>query len=87
MFIIVNLPTVNLAKMKNGDMVAVAGLVTVRQRQGTTNDVIFVTIEDETGFANPVVLVKVSETCRRDIVQARLLWFSGKCKLRVKSST
>jgi len=75
------LPTANLAKMKNGDSVAVAGLITVRQRPGTAKGVIFITIEDETGFANLVVWGKVFETYRRDIVQARLLMVQGKVQI------
>lgn len=74
-------PTANLPKMANGDIVAVAGLVTVRQRPGTAKGVIFVTIEDETGFANLVVWGKVFETYRRDIVQARLLMVQGKVQI------
>ncbi|RYJ44261.1 Error-prone DNA polymerase [Flavobacterium beibuense] len=75
------LPTADLPKMANGDIVAVAGLVTVRQRPGTAKGVIFVTIEDESGFANLVVWGKVFETYRRDIVQSRLLMVQGKVQI------
>lgn len=75
------IPTANLAKLTNGDSVAVAGLITVRQRPGTAKGVIFITIEDETGFANLVVWGKVFETYRRDIVQARLLMVQGKVQI------
>ncbi|PZR20159.1 MAG: error-prone DNA polymerase [Flavobacterium psychrophilum] len=75
------MPTAQLPKMNNGDMVAVAGLITVRQRPGTAKGVLFVTIEDETGFANLVVWGKVFETYRRDIVQARLLMVQGKVQI------
>jgi len=75
------IPTANLAKLTNGDPVAVAGLITVRQRPGTAKGVIFITIEDETGFANLVVWGKVFETYRRDIVQARLLMVQGKVQI------
>jgi error-prone DNA polymerase len=75
------MPTANLSKMVNGDTIAVAGMVTVRQRPGTAKGVIFVTIEDETGFANLVVWGKVFETYRRDIVQARLLMVQGKVQI------
>ncbi|WP_297332262.1 error-prone DNA polymerase [Flavobacterium sp.] len=74
-------PTAHLAKMTNGDSVAVAGLITVRQRPGTAKGVIFVTIEDETGFANLVVWGTVFEKYRRDIVQARLLMVQGKVQI------
>lgn len=70
-------PTAQLCKMANGDAVAVAGLITVRQRPGTAKGVIFITIEDETGFANLVVWGKVFEQYRRDIVQARLFMVQG----------
>ena len=35
--------------LPNGARVTVAGLVLVRQRPGTANGVIFITLEDETG--------------------------------------
>jgi error-prone DNA polymerase len=75
------IPAANLAKLANGDSVAVAGLITVRQRPGTAKGVIFITIEDETGFVNLVVWGKVFETYRRDIVQARLLMVQGKVQI------
>lgn len=75
------MPTAQLPKMNNGDIVSVAGLITVRQRPGTAKGVLFVTIEDETGFANLVVWGKVFETYRRDIIQARLLMVQGKVQI------
>ncbi|MES2409928.1 MAG: error-prone DNA polymerase [Bacteroidota bacterium] len=74
-------PTGNLSKMKNGDAIKVAGLITVRQRPGTAKGVLFVTIEDESGFANLVVWSKVFEKFRREIVQARLLMVEGKLQI------
>lgn len=71
----------NLRKMKNGDPVKVAGLITVRQRPGTAKGVLFVTIEDETGFANLVVWGNVFEAHRREIVQSRLLLVEGKLQI------
>jgi error-prone DNA polymerase len=73
--------TGNLGKLKNGDMVKVAGLITVRQRPGTAKGVLFVTIEDESGFANLVVWGKVFDKHRRDIIQARLLMVEGKVQI------
>ncbi len=74
-------PSGNLAGMRNGDKVKVAGLITVRQRPGTAKGVLFVTIEDESGFANLVVWEKVFQAHRRDIVQARLLMAEGKLQI------
>lgn len=44
-----------LAKLRDGDDVKVAGLVLVRQRPGTAKGIVFVTLEDETGVANLIV--------------------------------
>jgi error-prone DNA polymerase len=74
-------PAGNLSKMKNGDSIKVAGLITVRQRPGTAKGVLFITIEDESGFANLVVWEKVFEKYRREIVQARLLMVEGKLQI------
>jgi error-prone DNA polymerase len=74
-------PTGDLSKMKNGDAIKVAGLITVRQRPGTAKGILFVTIEDESGFANLVVWEKVFEKYRRDIIQARLLMVEGKLQI------
>src|SRR5262245_44173647 len=44
-----------VAAMKNGAKVRYAGLVICRQRPGTAGGVVFMTLEDETGFVNAVV--------------------------------
>jgi error-prone DNA polymerase len=41
--------------MKDGDNVRYAGLVICRQRPGTAGGVVFMTLEDETGFVNAVI--------------------------------
>lgn len=74
-------PTGGLGKMANGMPVRVCGLITVRQRPGTAKGVLFITIEDETGFANLVVWAKVFEKYRREILQSRLLMVDGKLQI------
>ncbi|MBD3629999.1 error-prone DNA polymerase [Cyclobacterium sp.] len=74
-------PTVHLGKMKDGAFVKVCGLITVRQRPGTAKGVLFITIEDETGFANLVVWAKTFEKYRSVILQSRLLMVSGKLQV------
>jgi len=69
--------TGTLNNFKNGDKIKVAGLVTVRQRPGTAKGVMFITIEDETGFANIVVWVKVFDAYRKEILQGHLLMVEG----------
>ena len=71
-------PNGQLAQMKDGERVTVAGLVLVRQRPGTAKGVIFATLEDETGIANIVVWSHVFERCRRIVLASRLLMVTGK---------
>ncbi len=74
-------PTSELSQMKNGMSVRVCGLITVRQRPGTAKGVLFITIEDETGFANLVVWSKTFEQYRKVILQSRLLMVEGKLQI------
>jgi len=48
-----------LRSMKNGSRIRYAGLVICRQRPGTAKGVVFMTLEDETGFVNLVIWEKV----------------------------
>ena len=67
-----------LATLKTGDRVAVAGLVLVRQRPGTAQGVIFMTLEDETGIANLIVWPKAFERLRAIVIGARFVVATGK---------
>jgi len=73
--------TGDLPTLKDGDVVRVAGLVTVRQRPGTAKGVVFITIEDESGFSNLVVFEKIFDKFRKEIVQSRLLMVEGKLQI------
>jgi len=73
--------TGRLAQLKDGDPVKVTGLVTVRQRPGTAKGILFITIEDETGFANLVAFEKVFDKYRKEILQSRLLMVEGKLQI------
>ena len=66
-----------LAGVKNGERIAVAGLVLIRQRPGTASGVIFATLEDETGIANIIVWPKIFERFRRVVLSARFLGAYG----------
>jgi error-prone DNA polymerase len=63
---------------RNGQRVAVAGLVLVRQRPGTAKGVVFLTLEDETGPANIVVWRDVFTANRRVVMTASLLLVHGR---------
>ncbi|MEQ8967893.1 MAG: error-prone DNA polymerase [Azospirillaceae bacterium] len=71
-------PAARLAALAHGRKVAVAGLVLVRQRPGSAKGVIFVTLEDETGVANLVVLPPIFEAFRKQVLGARLLGAAGR---------
>lgn len=71
------LPTAALSMHKDGAFVKVAGLVLVRQRPGTAKGVCFMTIEDETGFANLVIFENLFEKFRKEILQSKLIMVEG----------
>jgi error-prone DNA polymerase len=56
----------------------IAGVVLIRQRPGSANGVVFVTIEDETGIANLIVWPGILERFRRAALGATLLCCTGK---------
>jgi error-prone DNA polymerase len=70
-------PAEKLSLHRNGSIVKVAGLVTHRQRPGTASGVIFITLEDETGFNNIIVWPKVAEAQRAVLLDTRLMLVSG----------
>lgn len=70
--------TAQLAGIADGTFVKVAGLVLVRQRPGTAGGICFMTIEDETGFANLVIFQKLFDEFRKPILQSRLLMAEGR---------
>jgi error-prone DNA polymerase len=66
-----------LANARNGQFIRVAGLVTCRQRPATASGVIFVTLEDETGYMNLIVWNDLADRQRRELLGARLLAVHG----------
>jgi len=66
-----------LADCRSGDRVSVGGIVICRQRPGTAKGVMFVTLEDETGFANFVVMPDVQQSFRETLLRAPLLLLEG----------
>ncbi|HET7256319.1 MAG TPA: error-prone DNA polymerase [Xanthobacteraceae bacterium] len=61
----------------SGTRVSVSGLVTIRQRPGSANGVIFMTIEDETAVANIIIWPKTFERFRPIILGARYVAVTG----------
>ena len=67
-----------VGRMQDGDEVSYAGMVICRQRPMTAGGVVFMTLEDESGFVNLVVWSTVFEKFRRIILSSTVLGVSGK---------
>ncbi|MCW5773343.1 MAG: error-prone DNA polymerase [Rhodospirillaceae bacterium] len=70
-------PNAGLPLVRNGGRTVVAGLVLVRQRPGTAQGVIFMTLEDEGGICNVIVWPKTFERYRAVVMGARLVLVRG----------
>ena len=68
----------DLPRLHNGRIVKVAGAVIVRQRPGTAKGIVFVSIEDETGICNVVVMPDLFDKFRLTIITEPYLLFVGK---------
>jgi error-prone DNA polymerase len=66
-----------LRRIRSGTRVRISGLVTCRQRPGSANGVVFMTIEDETAVANVIVWPKVFERLRPVVLSARYVAVTG----------
>lgn len=66
-----------LGEVPDGQAVRVAGIVTARQRPQSAGGVMFITLEDETGFVNLIVWERVWSAQRRIANGSRLLEVSG----------
>jgi error-prone DNA polymerase len=71
------LNTKQIARARDGDRVAVAGLVICRQRPGTAKGFVFLTLEDEYGLVNVVITPKRFERQALLISQTPLLLVRG----------
>ncbi|GIX22499.1 MAG: hypothetical protein KatS3mg121_1282 [Gammaproteobacteria bacterium] len=66
-----------LAALRDGALVRVAGLVTHRQRPGSAGGVVFATLEDETGLINLVVAPPTFAAQRSVFLESRILLVHG----------
>ena len=67
-----------LADLQVDRRLAIAGVVLIRQRPGSANGVVFITLEDETGIANLIVWPAILERFRRAALGATLLYCRGR---------
>ena len=66
-----------LRSLASGAHTRISGLVTCRQRPGSANGVVFMTIEDESAVANVIVWPKVFERLRPIVLGARYIAVTG----------
>jgi len=71
-------PARDLPRVRNGGLVRVAGSVIVRQRPGTAKGIMFLSMEDETGIFNIVVMPDLFEQFRLTLVTEPYLLIEGK---------
>ena len=71
------LSAVQSRELSPGDIVSVAGAVIVRQRPMTAKNVVFITLDDETGHSNFVVMPDVFERFREVITQNSFIIIRG----------
>jgi error-prone DNA polymerase len=67
----------DLAKVPDGRRARVGGVVIVRQRPGTAKGFVFITLEDETGFANAIVTPQRFQRHRALLVTTTALIIEG----------
>ncbi len=68
----------DLANIKDGRHVEVAGIILVRQKPGSAKGVLFITIEDETGIANGILWPDRFEAQRRTVMSAAMIGMKGR---------
>jgi error-prone DNA polymerase len=66
-----------LRAMPHGRRAMIAGAVITRQRPGTASGLIFLTLEDETGNANVIVMPHVYEKYREIVLEPKFILVSG----------
>jgi error-prone DNA polymerase len=71
-------PAATVQQCPSGRKVHTAGLVITRQRPSSGGGVVFVTIEDESGYLNLIVWKRLAESQRRTLLGAALLGVEGR---------
>ena len=71
------LSTQDLQQCRDGDYVQTAGCVIARQRPGTAQGFVFLSLEDETGIANAIVTPDLFERERIVVTRSKFLLIEG----------
>jgi error-prone DNA polymerase len=70
-------PAIDLARVPDGRIVRIAGSVIVRQRPGTANGFVFLSMEDETGIMNAIVTPAVFDRFKFQVLAEAFLLIDG----------
>lgn len=76
------LSSIEANNLQKGDIVSVAGAVIVRQRPMTAKGILFITMEDETGHSNFIVMPDMFERFRTVILENSYLLIKGRAEDR-----
>jgi len=68
---------IDLGRIPNGRVVRIAGSVIVRQRPGTANGFVFLSLEDETGVLNAIVTPPTFERFKFQVLGEPFLFIEG----------
>ena len=67
-----------LARLRDGLTVRIAGAVIARQRPGTAHGFVFLSVEDETGITNAIITPQLFKKEYATVVQHQFLLIEGK---------
>jgi error-prone DNA polymerase len=79
------LSSLELRDRRKGELVSVAGVVICRQQPGTASGVVFITLEDEHGFANLILWRAVYEQFRLPARHSSILLAYGEVERQVRA--
>jgi error-prone DNA polymerase len=68
---------IDLPRLKHGQWTRIAGCVIARQRPGTANGFIFLSLEDETGISNAIITPDLYDQNRLLVIHERFLLIEG----------
>ena len=68
----------DLPGLRSGTRVRIAGCVIVRQRPGTAKGIVFLSVEDETGISNVVVMSEMFDADRVTLISQPWLLIEGR---------
>jgi error-prone DNA polymerase len=71
------IPAIQLASVPNGRLVSIAGAVIVRQRPGTANGFVFLSLEDETGVMNAILTPAIFDRYKEQVLGEAFLLIHG----------